>query len=82
MAAPAHEGKHSLTVALVVDVLGCSPDLLETDGVHVHVLHICHFLSITLVGVAKEDVVCPAGTLYEHLLAIEDETSVAVLVEI
>ena len=82
LAAPSYEREHTMLVAKVVDSVILTPDVLETDKVHVHMLHIL-YLSLKISRlVSEEDVICPTCSLEKDILAVEGELSVAELVKI
>ena len=82
LAAPSYEREHTVPVAKVIDGIILTPDILETDKVHVHMLHVLD-LSLKICRlVSEEDVICPACSLEKDILAVEGELSVAIFVKV
>ena len=82
LAAPAHDGEQSETVAEVVDRAVLAPDVLEAHGVQVHVFNQLKLLESPLAGILHEDVVRPAGGFDEHRLAVQLEQAMAVFIQV
>ena len=77
LTAPAREHEQTVAVAEVVDILRRAPHILEADAVEVHITHVAHLYLITLGRIAQKNVVCPSGTSYQHVLAVEGEATIA-----
>ena len=82
LAAPANECEHTMLVAKIIDCVILTPDVLETDKVHIHMLDILDLSLKILRSISKENIVRPAGTLEKDILAIESKLPVTILVKV
>ena len=81
LTAPADKGKQTITVAQVIDCIVLAPDIFEADAIHIHIHHVLQLPVNAFVSIAEENVVSPARSLEQYVLAIESELPVTLFIE-